>query len=53
MPLERWYRSQLQPGVRIHSTNFRFREKAAKILQGRNTYSKMMEDEALGAIGRA
>lgn len=48
--LERWYRSQLQPGVRMHSTAFRFREKSAKLLSNRNAYTKMFEDEVLEAM---
>ena len=51
MPLTRWYRNQLEPGVQLHSTTlFRRREKVAKVLENRNTYTRMMEDEAIGRL---
>ena len=51
--MERWYTSQLQPEVQLHSTTlFRRREKVAKVLEGRNAYSKMVEDEAIGRLSK-
>ena len=51
MPITRWYRSQLEPNTEMHSISyFRHREKVAKVLEGRNAYTKMVEDEAIGRL---
>ena len=51
MALDRWYTSQLAPNTEMHSISlFRRREKVAKVLENRNTYTRMMEDEAISKL---